>query len=367
MDKKLNILHLESSPGWGGQEIRTLKESLGFIKRGHKVFIAVEKNGGLYKKASQAKIKAYEIRFKKAFWFLGIFKLIWIIKKHKINLINTHSSSDSWLGGILAKIFHLPVIRTRHLSTPIKKGVNSKLLYGFLADYVVTTSKQAADIVISQTNKDIASCKSIPTGLDIENIKNIETHQIEKFKNDFNLSKTDFLVGTACFMRSWKGIDDLLQAAKLLEDEKDIKILIIGGGHKEKYIQMAKDLNLKNVIFTDHLEDPLTAIAALDVFTLLSTAHEGVSQASLQAAFLKKPLIATPTGGLKEICVDNVTGIQVPIFSPEKVKNAILKIKNEEMLKNNFSKNAHELSLKFSIKSMLDQMQEVYNQLFFSK
>src|SRR3972149_4698159 len=99
MKKKINILHLESSPGWGGQEIRTLKESLGMQKKGYRVFVAVEKNGGLYKEAVNAKIKAYEVRFKKIFWIFSFFKLIWIIKKNKIDLINTHSSSDSWLGG----------------------------------------------------------------------------------------------------------------------------------------------------------------------------------------------------------------------------------------------------------------------------
>jgi glycosyltransferase involved in cell wall biosynthesis len=184
------------------------------------------------------------------------------------------------------------------------------------------------------------------------------------FRKKFNIDEKDFLVGTACFMRSWKGINDFLKTAKLLEHEKNIKFVLIGEGHIGTYIKMAKELNLKNVVFTYHLENPTSAISALDIFVLLSTAHEGVSQASLQAAYLEKPLITTPTGGLKEVCINNVTGIQVPIFSPDKVASAILKIWKNEKLRWLFAQNAKELALKFSLDSMLNQMNSIYLNLF---
>ena len=37
--RALNIVHTESSCGWGGQEIRILEESRGLIERGHHVTI----------------------------------------------------------------------------------------------------------------------------------------------------------------------------------------------------------------------------------------------------------------------------------------------------------------------------------------
>lgn len=362
MKKKLNILHLEASPGWGGQEMRILKESLGMKKLGHRVIIAVEKNGGLIQKAKEALFLTYSVRFKKVFWLLSFFKLLYIMKKHKIDIVNTHSSSDSWLGAIVAKLLNIPVIRTRHLSTPIKKGLNSTLLYGYLADFVVTTCKDAADKIIIQANKDPKRCKSIPTGVDFEKVQ-VNELEAKKFREKFNIKKDDFLVGTACFMRSWKGIDDLLKAAKILENEKNIKFIIIGGGHKDSYIKMAKVLNLENVIFTDHLENPYPAIKALDVFSLLSTAHEGVSQASLQACFLQKPIIATETGGLKEVCVDNETGILVPKFSSEKVAKAILKLKKDKKLRDKMAQNAKKLANNFSEEKMLSEMNEIYQKI----
>src|SRR3989338_3572964 len=109
----------------------------------------------------------------------------------------------------------------------------------------------------------------------------------------------DFLVGTACFVRSWKGIFDFLKAAHSLREEKHLKWIIVGGGYLREYKRVAEEMGLSSaVIFTGHLDAPYAALAAMDLFALLSTANEGISQAALQAAYLKRPLITTPIGGL---------------------------------------------------------------------
>ena len=360
----MNILHLESSPGWGGQEIRSLNEARGMRIRGHNVFFAIEKNGGLVNKAKEMGFKVYELNFKKVFWGFTLFSIIWIILKNRIEIVNTHSSNDGWLGGIAARLTGRKIIRTRHLSTSIRPGINSYLLYNVLTDYVVTTCRCVVDIICLQSGKDKRFCSSVPTGTDTGKII-FDPGAPKSFRKSFGVNEDDFLVGTACFMRSWKGIDDFLQAANILRNEKNLKWMIIGGGHGDKYIKKAKDLGLMDiVIFTGHLENPFGALASLNAFALLSTAHEGVSQASLQAAFLQKPIIGTPTGGIKEVCIDNETGILVDVFSPNQVKEAVLKLKNSPKICSSMGIKAKELVLKnFTYEQMLDRMEAIYSTL----
>lgn len=355
------ILHLEASPGWGGQEIRSLKEAIGMKKRGHTLFFAVEKGGGLIPRAEESGFKVYKIKFKKIFWPFTLLFLIGIIIRHKVDIINTHSSNDGWIGGLAGRLTRVKIIRTRHLSTPIRKGLNSYLLYNLLSDFVVTTCSSIVETISFQSKKDINFCKSIPTGVDTDTIS-FDSKRLEDFRQRYHLSTSDFLVGTACFMRSWKGIDDFLLAADLLREEKRIKWLIIGGGHADKYLKRAKELKLEDsVIFTGHLEHPFPALASLDLFLLLSTAHEGVSQASLQACYLEKPIIGTPIGGITEVCIHNETGILVPPHSALSVKEAVLKLFLNSSLRSMMGKNARKLVLeKFTYKQMLDKMEEVY-------
>src|ERR1700722_15490046 len=133
----MRILHTESSSGWGGQEIRILKESRGLRDRGHACFFAVATGGGLVSKAQNEGFIVFEILFKRPRALLAIWELIKIIRSQKIDLIVTHSSLDAWIGGIAARLCCKPVLRLRHLSTAIRTGLNSRLLYKTLADFVV--------------------------------------------------------------------------------------------------------------------------------------------------------------------------------------------------------------------------------------
>src|SRR5882672_10741516 len=98
------ILHTESSNGWGGQEIRILKEAIGLRSRGHEIIFAVVSGGKLVDRARKAGFTVYEIDFRKSSAFSALRNLLRIIKKHQISIVNTHSSLDSWLGGIAGKI-----------------------------------------------------------------------------------------------------------------------------------------------------------------------------------------------------------------------------------------------------------------------
>ena len=71
----------------------------------------------------------------------------------------------------------------------------------------------------------------------------------------------------------------------LLKGRKEIKWVVVGGGHVDDYRPKIKEMGLEDSMqFIGHLDKPYAAIAAMDIFTLLSTANEGISQASLQAA-----------------------------------------------------------------------------------
>ncbi|HSX12722.1 MAG TPA: glycosyltransferase family 4 protein, partial [Rhabdochlamydiaceae bacterium] len=88
----MKILHTESSNGYGGQEIRILKEAEGMRKQGHEIILAVAKGGGLVARARQKGFLVYELEFKKQVAFLTLWRLLRIFSKHQIDIVNTHSS-----------------------------------------------------------------------------------------------------------------------------------------------------------------------------------------------------------------------------------------------------------------------------------
>jgi glycosyltransferase involved in cell wall biosynthesis len=279
---------------------------------------------------------------------------------HGIDLVNTHSSRDAWVGGVAARLARARLIRTRHLSTPIRPGVNSRLLYGWLADAVVTTSQKMVPIICRQAHLKSELCRSIPTGV---SPLTVSPEEVRKFREGLGLKEGDLLIGTACVVRSWKGIPDFLQSALLLKGDPRLKWVIVGGGHLDQY-PLPKELE-GVVTFTGHLESPYAAIAAMDVFLLLSTASEGVSQAALQAAYLGRPLVTTDVGGLSEVCLDGRTGILVPPRAPDKVSRAVADLAGDPALRERFGAMGRRLvEERFMLGGMLDQLEELYRLAF---
>ena len=355
------ILHTEASLGWGGQERRILAEALGLRQRGYEIFFAVASGAKLAQYAKDQGFVVYEIPLKIKLGFLSLYHLVRILWRHHIEIIITHSSSDAWLGGLAGKILGIPVIRTRHLSAPIRAGLNAKLLYKTLAQATVTTCESVAHRIRFKAGLKAEKCLSIPTGIDTEKAS-CSPEETAAFKKKYEIDDHHFVIGTVCILRSWKGIMDFLEGAKILSSHPHLKWVIVGSGPSEPFFKErwhALKLEEK-VIFTGHLENPYPAISCFDLFALLSTAHEGVSQASIQAAYFSKPLITTPVGGLPEVCLDGETGILVPKNHPQNFADAVEKLANNPTLRNLMGINAHRLVVeKFTLKRTLDEMEKM--------
>ena len=361
----MRILHTEASNGWGGQEIRILRESLGMRERGHEIYFVVVSGGQLAKRAKEAGFTVYELPMDRWHIPTSLFQLIKILRKHHIDIINTHSSFDGWFGGCAGKLAGVKVIRTRHLSTAIRPGMNANLLYRLLADCTVTTCEETAEKIRQMTGMSHERCLSIPTGIEIERVK-VTPEEIQHVRQKYGISNQECVIGTACVLRSWKGIGDFILAAKLLKNIPNLRWLIVGSGPMDLlFKEEVKKLGIQDkVIFTGFLENPFPAIGAMDIFLLLSTTSEGVSQASLQAAFLKKPQVTTTIGGLPEVCINEETGFTVPPKSPAAVAEKVAILAQNPKLREEMGSKARQLVLdKFTMEKTLNAMERIYHRL----
>ncbi len=361
----MRVLHTEASNGFGGQEIRILREAIGMRERGHEVVIAVQKGGKLVDAARSEGFEVYELHFRQKHALKDLCDLKKIIRQHDIELINTHSSWDAWIGGMAARLFGVKVLRTRHLSTAIRPGLNSRALYGWLADRVVTTCEETAQVIRRQAKRSESDCYSVATGIDLEQMDRY-SNATGDFRAQHGLDDTHIVVGTACVFRSWKGVETLIRAAKLLEHHQHLRLLLVGDGPAMQWYQdICEELHIQDrVVFTGYLKDPLPAIAAMDVFALLSTANEGVSQAVLQAAALSKPLVTTRTGGLDEVCLEAQTGFLCPVGDQRKVAECLEKLVEDPILRLSMGQAARILVEKrFTMKATLDRMEQTYQAL----
>lgn len=357
----LTILHTESSNGWGGQEIRILQESLGMIKRGYRLMIAAPEGSHILRRARESGIRVFPWDFQK--WNpLSFIRFSSLIKKEGVDIVNTHSSSDSWVASIAARLLRskIKIIRTRHLSTPIGKSPLNKIIYDLLPDVIITTGEEIRRRMIKDNGFNPSKITSIPTGIDIERFSPSSVKPAFPSKG--------FSVGVIGVLRSWKGHKYFIEAVpKIIKSIPEAEFYIVGDGPQYENIKRLIDtLSLKDKIcMLGHREDIPEIIASLNIIIHPSYANEGVPQSLLQALAMEKPVIAADAGAIKEVIINEKTGFLIPPKNIDKiVEKAVILYKNPE-LSNAFGKEGRRLVERFySFEGMLDKIESLYRGLY---
>lgn len=164
-----------------------------------------------------------------------------------------------------------------------------------------------------------------------------------------------------------KGYADLIKGfAKIVQTNKDWKLILAGDGEIEKGKQLVKDLNIgNNVEFLGWVtgDEKERAFQRSSIFCLPSYA-EGFPMAVLDAWAYGIPVITTPVGGIPDILVDNINGLLIQPGDPAGIASALEKLIGDETLQDNLSKESLKLSkTAFSLNSITQQLDGIYSRL----
>jgi glycosyltransferase involved in cell wall biosynthesis len=366
---RLTILHTEASEGWGGQEIRILEEAVGHQRRGHHVLLAASPRSAILQRARKTGIETRALEMSKTRIPHALRELRRVIRDCRVQIVHTHSSRDSWIGGLAAR--SLPqrpiLVRTRHLSTPIGRSWLSRLVYHYLPDLVITTGEAIRMEMIETNGFDPRRIVSIPTGVDLEQFS-FDSSARQAVRCELGLSEEVPLVGIVAVLRSWKGHLDFLEAAsRVLKEEPRCRFIIVGEGPQRDRIRAAiqrLDLGIQ-VSMLGHREDVPAILSAMDLFVLPSFGHEGVPQAVLQALAVGLPVVASRTGSIPEVIDDGQTGVLIPPRQPDLLASAILRlVRNREEGRLLGQSGKSLVQQRHSLVSMLDRIERCYDGLF---
>jgi glycosyltransferase involved in cell wall biosynthesis len=125
---------------------------------------------------------------------------------------------------------------------------------------------------------------------------------------------------------------------------------------------MAAELGIKDrVIFTGFREDATAVMSIFDLF-VLSSLHEGLPVALLEAMSRGKPAVCTAVGGVPEVIEDGVNGFLVSPKNPPELAEKVLCVLGDDALRLSMSRKAMEtVQDRFSIKAMVKRVEEVYS------
>jgi len=355
--RPLRILHTEASKGWGGQEIRILDESAGLRARGHDVFVAAPADAPIFSAAKKRNIPAFSVPLDRRS-LPSLLHLARLIRKRRPHVIVTHSSADSWLAALAVQVpgIRTPIVRTRHLSTPVAPGMLNRWLYGRVPARVVTTGEAIRAHLIDTLALDPGKVVSVPTGVDLARFQPSDR---KAARAKLGLPDDAPIVGIVATLRSWKGHRFLISA---MRDERlaSARLVIVGDGPQDAALRdQAQDLG-DRVIFAGQQDDVAPWMQAFDVFALPSTGNEGVPQALMQAMACGLPAVTTPVGAIPEVAIHERSALIVAPTDVEALAAAIDRLLREPSLAEHLAKAAAvHIANTYSRSAMLDAMEGV--------
>jgi glycosyltransferase involved in cell wall biosynthesis len=364
--RPLSIVHTEASAGWGGQEIRILSEALGMLGRGHHVRLVTPPGTAIALAAARAGIPVTALPIQKKgmrdFWSLRR----WLgAERTHVDIVNTHSSTDSWLTAIACATMRdaPPIVRTRHVSTEISEGAATHWLYADATAHIVTTGEALRQQLTTRLRIPDDRVTSVPTGIDLARFV---PGDAPTARRQLGLREQPAL-GCVATLRTWKGHDYLFEAIALDRQAwNGWAVYIIGDGpHRPKLEAHLAALGLGDLVrFVGQQEDVVPWLQAMDLVTLPSYGEEGVPQAIMQAMACGIPVVSTTVGAIAEAVDNEVTGILVAPKSAEALSVGLGRLRDDHLLRLRFGAQARARALReFGIGPMLDRMEGIFRQV----
>lgn len=356
---KLNILHTETLKNWGGQQNRVLSECIGLNRRGHTAIIACHKGSMLAQKAKEAGIKTYEVNMVKQAYLTTIPKLVKIIKRENVDIVSTHSSVDSWAGGIAAKLTGKKLVRFRHNIYKIGKDPMTRFIYK-IPDKIICISDEVKKTMIDcgVKNKNLVVINS-SIDTDKFNPKNADGIS----KSILSIPEGAVIIGNTSSFTEVKGQVFLLRAFNIIAKQKSCYLLFacrMTEHSKAKYLEFVEPALRDKVIFLGHRDDIPDVLKSLDIFVFPSFV-EGLGTALIEAMAMEKPVIVSDIPTFRNFIEDRINGLFFTPKDPECLAEKILSLCIDRDLRIKLGENARKTVLeKFSLKKMIEETEALY-------
>jgi glycosyltransferase involved in cell wall biosynthesis len=364
----VKIFISESSTAVGGQELAVLLHAEGLLKRGHDLRLLQEPESPIAKMAEEKKLPLTLLSMRKSRYPQAIVRLRALMHHHRPAILQVNSSRDSWIGSMAVRLVgpRPKIIRIRHISAPLNRNLTTRLLYRQLFDMVVVTGEEKTRRELIERDGLVADrVAAFPIGLNVEYFRPALPDR--DLREVFGLPKEHRRVGLISYLRSYKGHEFFVEAARNIAAKRDdVTFIIVGEGPEEQPIRsLIEQLGLAGRIkMLGFRQDLLNVFRSLNIFAIPSVEGDTIPQVLMQALATGIPVVSTTVGSIPDVVIDGETGFVVPPRDATALADRIMKLLDDPGLRARMGVRGRSLvESTYSIDKMLDRLEAVYQKL----
>jgi len=361
----MTIIHISTKQSWRGgeQQIAYLISEL--KKEGVDQIVMTPNNSKLSVFCKDAGIQVCGFSKYSGINIPAAIKLKKLCKSYEQPLIHAHDShahTTAFLSSILAGN-KTPQIISRRVDFPVHKNLFSRKKYNSPHIKRILCVSEKIKEVTSPSIRNTNVLKVVYSGIDLDRFK--ECHDKKILRNLFKIPEENTIIGNVAALAPHKDYFTFVDTAEeILKKHPETTFLIIGqGSEKQKIAEYIFEKGLQNaLIFTGFRTDIPDILPELDIY-LMTSETEGLGTSILDAYACEVPVVATRAGGIPEIVTHEKTGLLAEIKNPVQLANNVIRLIEDETLKNNLVKEAKKEILNFTRQQTARKTMEEYKQV----
>ncbi|MFD1064150.1 glycosyltransferase [Winogradskyella litorisediminis] len=240
-----------------------------------------------------------------------IWKIRQFFKKYQFDIIHSWHWSSDFTEPLAAKLAGIPFVYTKKA---MGWGNKAWRWRSQLSKAIVTINKDMETQFFSEMKEKV---NPIPIGLKVSDFGILE--KTYKAQDEYKVKPNDFVVVSIANLVAVKGIEILLEAAKQINISK-LKIFIVGDDTSDYAVNLRKEYESNQVIFTGKRQNIKSYLALADVF-VIPTKDEGRKEgqpiAPIEAMLSGRVVLGSKISGIKDI----LQPFQDCLFQPNSVED----------------------------------------------
>ena len=380
MIKKIKILHIIKTLGLGGAETNLLNLVRAFDHKTTETHVAYSFGGEIEPRFSNSGMRLFKYangihRVKSLHTIFIVIKLVYYIKKNKIDIVQTHNFNGHVWGLMAAKLSGIKLIEHVHDSryTPRhelarRHGLQDQ--YRFTkyfqnqADRVIVLTRGNVDYILKNGFAKEQQIVEMQNGIPLDDGVASEVGDLRAI---LGIPVEAVVVLTSARMDPLKNIDLILRIAKkVIEAVPQVFFLVAGNGARlDEYRERCRELGLDGyVLFMGFHQDMYALLATANIF-LLPSFLELHSIAILEALKMKVPVVVSQGVGCNDQFIENgKNGFLCDPFQEQPWIDALSLLANSADLRQLIGINGHETCRRlFDIKMTSAQLEKIYVEL----
>jgi glycosyltransferase involved in cell wall biosynthesis len=369
----IRVLQLTSTSDLGGAEamvmqlVQALQRPDESGRGGFEPVVASLVGGGeLIDRARAAGVPAEHLEFRSPFDPRGIVRLHRLIRKHRIDVVQTHGLRADSAGRIVARLAGArAVISTIHSIDPWRRRRHvflDRLTSGWVSRWVAVCEAAKA-ATVARERFPASRIDVVPIGIEP---RPVSREHMETTRAALGIpAEAGPVVGIVANLREMKGHRDVLAALPEIRKKHPQIVFVFAGkdtsdGAIEREAQAAHLLDA--IRFPGFVADVPGLLGALDIFCLPSH-WEGLPVSIIEAMHAGLAIIATNVGGIPELIRHGQEGLLIPPKNPAALAAAVDELATNWAKRTSLGRAALQRAITdFTVSAMARRMEAIYRQ-----